>query len=125
MLPGGRVNPRQMKQMMKRLGIEQEDLGNVEEVIIKTADKEYVFRSASVTSIVAQGQRIYQVIGEPIVRPRADVQKAESASEGPDIPEEDVQLVAEKAGVSEEDARKALEECGGEPAEAIIRLMSR
>jgi len=44
---------------------------------------------------------------------------------GPTIPEEDVQLVAEKAGVSEAEARKALEECGGEPAEAIIRLMSR
>jgi nascent polypeptide-associated complex subunit alpha len=125
MIPGGRVNPRQMKQMMKRLGIEQEDLGEVEEVVIRTAEKEYVFRSASVTSIVAQGQRIYQVIGEPIVRPRADAKKAEAPPTGVDIPEEDVRLVAEKAGASLEEARKALEECGGEPAEAIIRLMSR
>ncbi len=125
MIPGGRVNPRQMKQMMKRLGIEQEDLGEVEEVVIRTAEKEYVFRSASVTSIVAQGQRIYQVIGEPIVRPRADAKKSESAAKGPDIPDEDVKLVAEKAGVSEDEARKALEDCDGEPAEAIIRLMSR
>ena len=124
MIPGGRVNPRQMKQMMKRLGIEQEDLGEVEEVVIKTAEKEYVFRSASVTSIVAQGQRIYQVIGEPIVRPRGDAKKAEG-TKAVQIPEEDVKLVAEKAGVSGEEARKALEECGGEPAEAIIRLMSR
>ena len=55
---------------------------------------------------------------------RADAKKPE-AGQGPAIPEEDVQLVAEKAGVSEAEARKALEECGGEPAEAIIRLMSR
>lgn len=119
------MNPRQMKQMMKRLGIEQEDLGEVDEVVIKTADKEYVFRGASVTSIVAQGQRIYQVVGEPIVRPRADAKAKEPDTKAPEIPDEDVQLVAEKAGVSEDDARKALEECGGEPAEAIIRLMSR
>ena len=71
--------------------------------------------------IVLHGLIVY---GEPIVRDRADAKKPE-AGPGPAIPEEDVQLVAEKAGVSEAEARKALEECGGEPAEAIIRLMSR
>ena len=58
MIPGGRVNPRQMKQMMKRLGIEQEDLGEVEEVIIRTADKEYVFRHVPVSAVTAQGQKL-------------------------------------------------------------------
>ncbi len=124
MIPGGRVNPRQMRQAMKRMGIEQEELGGVEEVIIRTADKEYVIRGAQVTAITAQGQKIWQVMGEPIVRDRADARKPE-ASAPTAIPDEDVALVAEKAGVSEEEARKALEECGGEPAEAIIRLMSR
>jgi len=38
---------------------------------------------------------------------------------------EDIKLVAERAGVSEDEARQALDECGGEPAEAIIKLMSR
>lgn len=123
MIPGGRVNPRQMRQAMKRMGIEQEELDGVEEVIIRTADKEYVIRGAAVTAITAQGQKIWQVIGEPIVRDRADAKKAETSPSA--IPDEDVALVAEKAGVSEEEARKALEECGGEPAEAIIRLMSR
>ncbi|HYM40262.1 MAG TPA: nascent polypeptide-associated complex protein [Thermoplasmata archaeon] len=124
MLPGGRVNPRQMRQAMKRMGIEQEELAGVEEVVIRTADKEYVIRGAAVTAITAQGQKIWQVIGEPIVRDRADVKKAEVPAAST-ISEEDVALVAEKAGVSEDEARKALEECGGEPAEAIIRLMSR
>ncbi len=124
MIPGGRVNPRQMRQAMKRMGIEQEELDGVEEVIIRTADKEYVIRGAQVSAITAQGQKIWQVIGEPIIRDRADAKKAEP-SQPTAIPDEDVQLVAEKAGVSEDVARKALEECGGEPAEAIIRLMSR
>ncbi|HKZ89280.1 MAG TPA: nascent polypeptide-associated complex protein [Thermoplasmata archaeon] len=125
MIPGGRVNPRQMKQMMKRLGIEQEDLGEVDEVLIRTSDKEYVFRRVPVSAVTAQGQRIWQIIGEPIVRPRADVAKKPDSALAPVIPEEDVKLVAEKAGVSEDEARKALEDAGGEPAEAIINLMSR
>jgi nascent polypeptide-associated complex subunit alpha len=124
MIPGGRVNPRQMKQMMKRLGIEQEDLGEVEDVIIRTSDKEYVFRRVPVSAMTAQGQRIWQIVGEPIVRPRTDVEKKPEGA-AVTIPEEDVKLVAEKAGVSEDEARKALEEAGGEPAEAIIHLMSR
>lgn len=123
MIPGGRVNPRQMKQAMKRLGIEQEELDGVEEVLIRTADKEYVIRGATVTAITAQGQKIWQVIGEPLVRARSDAKP--SGESAPQIPDEDVKLVAEKAGVSDDVARKALEEAGGEPAEAIIRLMGR
>ena len=80
------MNPRQMKQMMKRLGIEQEDLGEVDEVIIRTADKEYTFRNAAVTAMVAQGQRIWQVIGEPIVRPRHDTAKKEEPPKTTAIP---------------------------------------
>ena len=124
MIPGGRANPRQMRQAMKRLGIEQEQLDGVEEVVIRTTTKEYVIRDANVTAMTAQGQKIWTVVGEPIVRDRADAK----GTEGPTtitIPDEDVKLVAEKAGVSEEEARKALEDAGGEPAEAIIRLMSR
>jgi len=124
MIPGGRANPRQMRQAMKRLGIEQEQMEDVEEVVIRTATKEYVIRDANVTAMTAQGQKIWTVVGEPIVRDRADAKKAEGPT-SVTIPDEDVKLVAEKAGVSESEARKALEECGGEPAEAIIRLMSR
>src|SRR2546428_13445543 len=112
MIPGGRLNPRQMPQAMKRMGIEQEELEGVEEVVIRTANKEYVIRDPNVTAMTAQGQKIWTVVGEPIVRDRADAKKPE-AGQAPAIPEEDVQLVAEKAGVSEAEARKALEECGG------------
>ena len=124
MIPGGRANPRQMRQAMKRLGIEQEQMDGVEEVVIRTATKEYVIRDANVTAMTAQGQKIWTVVGEPIVRDRVGAKKPEGSA-ALTIPEEDVKLVAEKAGVSEEDARKALEDAGGEPAEAIIRLMSR
>lgn len=114
-IPGGRVNPRQAKLLMKQLGYKE--LEGVEEVVIRTADKEYVFKEVAVAEMTVQGQKIYQVVGKPEVLERAGA--------GPAIPEEDIRLVAERAGVSPEEARKALEECGGEPAEAIIRLMKK
>ncbi len=109
-----------MKRMMKQAGIETEEMEGVEEVVIRTADKEFVFTEAQVTRMSVKGQTIFQVVGEPEERA-----KGTGSPAGPAISMEDVRLVAEKAGVSEEEARKALEECDGEPAEAIIRLMSK
>ena len=117
------MNPRQMKAAMKRLGIETEEISEVEEVVIRTATKEYVFKSAEVSAMTVQGQKTWQIVGEPIVMSRKTA--GAPAPETLSISEEDVDLVAEKAGVSKAVARKALEEANGEPAEAIIRLMSR
>ncbi len=106
---------------MKQMGIESEEIQGVEEVIIRAADKEYVIAGAQVTRMNVKGQAtIFQVVGEAEER----VKGSGGASGRPSIPIEDVRLVAEKAGVSEEEAREALEECNGEPAEAIIKLMS-
>ncbi len=114
MIPGGRgMNPKHIKAMMKRQGIDIEDLEDVQEVIIKTASKTLVFKDAQVTCMNVQGQRTYQIAGEP-----------EEVTGESGIPQEDIELVATQAGVSEAEALKALEECGGEPAEAIIKLMS-
>ena len=116
MMPGMRgMNPRQMKMAMKRLGITQEELEDVEEVIIKTASKDIVVRNAAVTAMDVQGQKTFQVMG--------DVSEVEKEGGGPKIPEEDIQLVASQANVSEEEAKAALQECDGNPAEAIIKLM--
>ena len=122
-IPGGRMNPRQLKATMKRMGIETEEIPDVEEVVIRTPTKEYVFKSAEVSAMTVQGQKTWQIVGEPIVmnRKTAGAPPPEKVS----ISEEDVDLVAERAGVSKAVARKALEEANGEPAEAIIRLMSR
>src|SRR3989304_4565892 len=70
MIPGGRMNPRQMKHMMKRMGIESEEIEGVEEVLIRTATKEYVFTRAQVTMMTVQGQKTAQIVGEPLIRDR-------------------------------------------------------
>ena len=125
MMPGMRgVNPRQMKQAMKRMGISQEEWDDVDEVIISRAGKSYVFKKPAVTAVKMQGQNTFQIVGDYKVV-EGQVAPAAAGPKKPDIPEEDVELVASQANVSHEEARKALEECDGEPAEAIIKLMSR
>lgn len=117
MMPG-RMNPRQMQQMMKRLGINVREIENVEEIIIRTDTKEYIFENAEVTVMDAQGQKTYQISGRPRIVDR--IEKVEEKEEG--IPEEDINLVAEQTGKSKEQAKKALEDTKGDIAEAIMKL---
>ena len=108
MMPGMKMSPRMLKQLKKQL--KSEEMEEVDEVIIKTPSKDLIFKNPTVTTMNMMGQSTYQIIGEPQV-----VEKG--------IPQEDVLLVAQQANVSNAEARKALEECDGEPAEAIIKLI--
>ena len=110
MMPGN-INPRQMNQMMRRLGISVKNIDNVEKIIIQTDTKEYIFKEAEVTIMDAKGQKTYQIIGNPIIRDRSD-----------DTLKEDIKLVMDQTGKSEEEAKKALEESNGDIAEAILKL---
>jgi nascent polypeptide-associated complex subunit alpha len=129
MLPGGGRNPRQVEAMMRRLGMSTETLPGVEEVVIRTRTQEHVFRAPEVTILTVQGVRTFQVVGAPETRPRTAY--APSATPGPGAPtptgppEEDVTLVMEQANVSREEALEALLQAKGEPAEAIMRLLTR
>ncbi|MGA7860453.1 MAG: nascent polypeptide-associated complex protein [Thermoplasmata archaeon] len=131
MMPGGRVNERQMKMMMKRLGMTTEPVENVEEVIIRTHDQEHVIKNPEVTLLTVQGVRTYQVVGDTTVRPRsastpsADGEIPATAAGPGGPPEEDIQLVMDQTSVSRADAISALESAGGAPAEAILSLLSR
>jgi nascent polypeptide-associated complex subunit alpha len=138
MLPGlGRgMNPHKMKRMMKQMGINIDEITDVEKIIIRTAEKEYIFNSdVSVTIMNAQGQKTFQIIGEPQIKDRAggvsdeDVEEDEEVAEEEEeeeelsIPQADVELVMSQTGASEEEAKAALEECNGNPAEAILKLL--
>ena len=126
MMPGmGRVNPRQMKQAMRKMGISTEELTDVQEITILTKTKEYVFKEAEVTIMTVQGQKTFQIVGEPLVRPRAAAATpAPTAPAGPVLPEEDITLVMEQTGASREKAVEALQSTDGQPAEAILKLMA-
>jgi nascent polypeptide-associated complex subunit alpha len=132
MFPGGRApDPRQMKAMMRKMGIDQKELEGVEQVVIITRDREIVFTAPEVVAVTAQGVTTYQVAGNPVERPRgaggapAGVPAKAGAppARAPKYSAEDVSLVMAQTGASEQKARAALDECNGEVAEAIIRLL--
>ena len=110
MMPG-RMNPKQMNQLMKRFGINVKEIENVEKVIIQTDTKEYVFENAEVTIMDAQGQKTYQISGKPRIVEREE-----------EIPQSDIDLVVEQTGKTADEAKKALEETNGDIAQAIIKL---
>lgn len=137
------MNPRKMKQMMKQMGIDVEEL-DAERVVIETADgDDLVFDGAQVTKMDAQGQETYQIVGSPdaVADAGAGAGGNASAVEGDSgaaaiedaaddggtgadagIPDEDVALVAERAEVPQSRAREALEDADGDLAAAIAEL---
>jgi nascent polypeptide-associated complex subunit alpha len=108
------MNPREARRMMQRMGLNMGAMPDVEQVIIKTSNKEIIVENPEVAVMEMHGQKIFQVTGEKIVE--KTVEKAVK------IPEEDVQLVAIQARVSPEQARAALEQTKGDLAQAILLL---
>ena len=113
-MPGMRMNDRQMKQAMKKMGIKQSSIDNVTEVIIRTNEKEIVIRNAEVICVEMGGSKSYQVSGIEEERREAKVS----------FPQEDVELVMSQTGCDAQKAVAALEAVDGQPAEAIIKIMS-
>lgn len=116
---GMRVNDRQMKQAMKKMGIKQTSIDGVTEVVIRTKDKEYVVTNADVIRIEMGGSVSYQVSGTTEERGIG----ADGVAK-PAFPEEDVGLVMSQTGCDRDRAVAALEAADGQPAEAIIRIIS-
>ena len=98
---------------MKKLGMNVEQIEDVQSIIIKTPKGNYVFASAEVQPMTMQGQTTYQITGDSRFDPAAV-----------EIPKEDVTMVASQANVSEEKARAALIATKGDIAEAIMKLAS-
>lgn len=106
----GGIDPRKMQGLMKQMGIKQETV-EAERVIIEKADSRIIIEPANVIKMTMQGQENWQITGEA----REETKKVE-------ISEEDINMVANKTGKSIKEAHHALEECGGDIAEAILKL---
>ena len=61
MMRGGN---RQMRRMMDKMGLDMEEIPNVQEVIIKTDKKEIIISKPSVTEMKSKENSIFQVIAE-------------------------------------------------------------
>ncbi|MFP4632563.1 MAG: nascent polypeptide-associated complex protein [Halobacteriales archaeon] len=105
---GGGFDSKRMQKMMNQMGIEMDEIDDVERVVIETGSGDLVVESPDVTKMEAQGQTTFQVVGDAV----------EEASVDPD----DVEIVAERAGVGTDEAREALENADGDLAAAISSL---
>jgi nascent polypeptide-associated complex subunit alpha len=130
MFGGGGMNPQKMQQMMKQMGIDVDEIDAREVVIKREGDTDLVFSNPDVTKMDARGQETYQIIGEPSEREsaageiEADEATEETTETGAEegIPQGDVDIVVQRTGASESEARDALEATGGDLAAAIDEL---
>ena len=104
---------RQTRRMLERMGVSMDQIDGVEEVIIRTADKDLVIKKASVSEMKMKGSRMFQVVGDDI---------EERIREKPKYTKDDVLLVAQQAGVSEARAEQALKDNDGDLATTILKL---
>jgi nascent polypeptide-associated complex subunit alpha len=115
------VNLRELRRMLKRYGVEVEELQGVKGVTISAEDYEIVIRDPQVAIINLGQQKVVQILCSSLERVRREVREAPR----PAVAEEDVEFVVEQTGVSREEAAKAIAEAGGDVARAIMILQER
>ncbi len=109
MIPGG-MDPKKMQAMMRQMGIKSEEIDAVK-VTIETSDGKTIrIDQPQVTKITMQGQSSYQIAGEERVEEKSSA--------------EDIKLIMEQTGCSEEEAKAALDKSGGDIAQAILSLQA-
>ena len=104
-----------MRRMMDKMGLDMEEIPNVQEVIIKTDKKEIIIPKPSVTEMKSKENSMFQVIAESFEEKELEVQI---------FSEDDIMLVCQQANCNEEQARDALAESKGDIAQAILKLTS-
>lgn len=110
MMRGGN---REMRRMLDKMGLEMKDLGNIEEVIIKTETKELYLMKPQVVEMKGKDSTIFQVVATDI---------EEKERETPSLKDEDIILVMQQANVTREKAIQALVDAKGDLAKAILNL---
>jgi nascent polypeptide-associated complex subunit alpha len=103
------IDPKKMQNMMKQMGLEQEEIDAAKVIIEKNDGSRTIIYDPSVVKIKLNGQESFQVSGRI----------SEELESG--FSEDDVKTVMEKTGASEKKAREALEK-NNDIVEAIMEL---
>ena len=98
---------------MEKMGLDMQEVDNVQEVVIKTDKKEIMMSKPQVTELKTKEGTVFTVSADSY---------EECELETPVFPDDDIDLVCAQAGVDAEKARAALAECDGAIARAIILL---
>lgn len=95
-----------MSKMMKQMGVDMEEI-DADRVEVKIGDRKMVFSNPQLNKVSGQGIEMFQLQGD--------------YHEETEISDEDVELVVEKTGVSDKEAREALKDTE-DVAEAVMEL---
>lgn len=141
MIPNMAFNSRQMKQLMKQLGMKQEEI-DARKVLIIMKDKKIVFENPSVVKVNMMGEESFQIVGDYRFEnntednniednkvegvgdnnDRVDGVEDDKANKPYEPTEDDIRLVTSETNVDRETAISALRESNGDIAEAILSL---
>lgn len=118
------LGPHELRKLLKRYGVEVEEVKGVERVELYTSDKKIVVYNPQVVTLKYGGQFIYQVVGrevreEPITTTPLVAPEKPTAETVP-VSEDDIKFVMEYTGVSYEKAKQALIKARGDIAKAIM-----
>ncbi|MET1128196.1 MAG: nascent polypeptide-associated complex protein [Thermoproteota archaeon] len=121
-----RFSPADIKRQLRRLGLKNVDVETVdsEEVLIRASDgRVLVLPSPQVVLIKLPGGAVMAQITAAELR--QEQRGEEHGGQEVEVREEDVEFVAQQAGVSLEEAREALLEADGDIAAAILLIEER
>jgi nascent polypeptide-associated complex subunit alpha len=99
--------------MLDRMGLEMKDIGNVEEVVIKTDNKELYLLKPQVIEMKGKDSTIFQVVATDIEEKQREI---------PTFKDEDITLVIQQSNTTREKAIQALIDARGDIAQAILSL---
>lgn len=102
-----------MRRQMGKMGLQMEEVENVQEVIIRTDKKEIILPTPNVSRLKAEDVYMYTISAPTYEERELEVQV---------FSDEDIELVCQRASVSVERAKEALAEADGDVVDAIIRL---
>lgn len=105
----GKINPKQLEGMMKKMGIAQQTI-DAKRVIIELEEENIIISEPGVIKINMQGQESYQITGESKIEQKQL------------FTEEDILMVMEKTFRSREEVTNFLKENNGDLALAILEL---
>ena len=107
-----KISPRQLEKMARQMGMQMQPI-EAEKVIIVGKEKKIIIDNPQVSKVNAMGQDTYQISG-------GEISEQTNAKFSP----EDIKMIMDQTGVSEDEAEAALEETQ-DIAEAILKIKQK
>ncbi|MCX8185414.1 MAG: nascent polypeptide-associated complex protein [Sulfolobales archaeon] len=115
------VSPRELKRMLKKYGIEVQELPDVRSVTLSADSYDILVRDPQVAILNVGQQKVIQIVCSGVEK----VEKKQLPQQIPAVSEEDIQFIVEQTGASRDEVLKALVEEGGDIAKTIIKLQEK